>query len=130
MAPQVRASQRQIKALAASIQMLLNTLDTKYHAEWLLESQSVALESLLQYVNLQFYQNVIHRSWKHRNSLLEEISQFVEKQTTDEFVKSLLTKEERHLQIESYYRRIEILVASFQIRFLNNSRPSFTILCF
>jgi len=76
-------------------------LETEYHAGRLLETQSsVALESL--------------------QRLLKEISQFVHKQTTNKFLKSLLTKEERHVQIESYYHQIETHAASFQISALLN----------
>jgi hypothetical protein len=47
--------------------------------------------------------------------LLKEVSAFVQKQTTKGFMKSLLMKEARIAQIDSYYRRIEAFVASFQV---------------
>ena len=50
MAAHAKASQEQIKALAASIEALLKMLETEYHAGRLLETQSsVALESLQRY---------------------------------------------------------------------------------
>lgn len=47
--------------------------------------------------------------------LLKEVSDFVQKQTAEGFMKSLSTKDQRIAQIENYYRRIESAIASFQV---------------
>jgi hypothetical protein len=59
-------------------------------------------------------ENLTYRYLK-RGSLLQDISSFVQKLTTDGFMKSLSTKDQRIAQIESYYRQIEAAIASFQV---------------
>jgi hypothetical protein len=47
--------------------------------------------------------------------LLNEIAQFIQKETTIGFMKSLYAKGDRIAQIEDYYRQIEVSVVSFQV---------------
>jgi hypothetical protein len=49
------------------------------------------------------------------SSLLNEISQFVQKETAAGFMKSLSEKGDRIAQIDNYYRQIETSIASFQV---------------
>lgn len=48
-------------------------------------------------------------------SLLDEIANFVQKQSDDGFMKSLTMKHELPILIESFYRRIDATVASLQV---------------
>ena len=58
------------------------------------------------------------------NSLLKEIAKFVQKQTTNGFLKSLSAKDDRATQIENFYHQIEASVSSFQVSFDRRTRWS------
>jgi hypothetical protein len=49
------------------------------------------------------------------NSLLREISRFVENHAKSPFIKMLFVKEERIVQIQGFHRRLETSVAAFQV---------------
>jgi hypothetical protein len=116
MVQQVQTSREQIAVLVASITTLLMTLDAEYQAKPLLEAQSaLALQNLNEYVIPQFYQKDPSCRLEMGNRLLKEVAEFVQKQTVTGFMKSLSAKDERVAQIETYYRRIETSIASFQV---------------
>ncbi|KIM77885.1 hypothetical protein PILCRDRAFT_824860 [Piloderma croceum F 1598] len=86
---------------AQSIAQLLKALDGEYRSGRLLQARtSTSLADL--------------------HKLLEEISAFIQKEASCGFLKLLFTKDQRIVRIESYYRRIDISIESFQISALLN----------
>jgi hypothetical protein len=110
---QVQASKEQLLVLAYSSAQLLNVLDTQYRARRLLEDRtSMPLHELSRYDIL----TVFGFDWCFicMLRLLNEISVFIQKQSSQSFVKSLCTKNQRITEIERYHKRINITVDSFQ----------------
>ncbi len=111
---QAQASKQQLRALAQTIAQLLSTLDKEYRAGRLVQAEtSTPVADLGGFVILTApYIPGSYRCALHR--LLEEISVFVQKETSRPFIKLLFTKGQRIAQIEQYHRSISTTVTSFQ----------------
>jgi hypothetical protein len=103
---QAQASKQQLHALTQTIAQLLSTLNKEYCAGRLVQADtSTPVAELGRFVRLtaphilDSYRCPLHR-------LLENISSFVQKETSRPFIKLLFTKGQRIAQIEQYHRSI------------------------
>jgi hypothetical protein len=111
---QAQASKQQLHALAQTIAQPLSTLNKEYCAGRLVQADtSTPVAELGRFMRLtaphilDSYRCPLHR-------LLEDISAFVQKETSRPFMKLLFTKNLRIAQIEQYHRSISTAVTSFQ----------------
>jgi hypothetical protein len=111
---QAQASKQQLQALAQTIAQLLWTLNREYFSGQLLyENTSTTVDDLGRFVIITVpYILVSYQCISHR--LLDEISEFVQKEVTCSFLKLLFTKGQRIARIEQYHERITTAVTSFQ----------------
>jgi hypothetical protein len=112
---QARASKRQLQALSQTIAQLLWTLNREYRSGRLLHAKtSTAVDNLGRSVILTMsYVLGSYRRISYR--LLDEISEFVQKEVSCPFLKLLFTKDQRIAGIERYHGRITTAVTSFQV---------------
>ncbi|KAJ6556841.1 kinase-like domain-containing protein [Mycena vulgaris] len=99
--PEVQASRRQMTALASTIGQLLKTLNTEFSTKRLMEENCA-------------------KPLKDLKSLLEDINHFTHKESGKKFFKTLLQKEGRISDIDTFYRRIGMIINEFQITSLLN----------
>lgn len=112
---QAQASKRQLEALAQTIAQLLSTLNTECRAGRLLQvKMSTPLTNLDRFILFTMPQRFVsNRRSPHR--LLDEISTFIQKETSRPFLQVIFSKDRRVSQIEEYHRRIATAVTSFQV---------------
>ncbi|KAJ7025722.1 kinase-like domain-containing protein [Mycena alexandri] len=91
-----RESKKQLHVLANGVGQLLSTLNAEFR-----ESRIVVANCA--------------KSLSDLEKLLQDIHRFVQKEREKPFLKSLLNKDSRINQIESFYRHIELTVGAFQI---------------
>lgn len=111
---QVQASKEQLRVLAISIAQLLKTLDAEYHSRKLTEAQTSAPLADLRRYDDNFCYIFLTYNYSFL-SLLEEISAFVQKQSSYGFLKLLIVKDQRIVAIEGYHHRIEVSANAFQV---------------
>ncbi|KAJ6556800.1 kinase-like domain-containing protein [Mycena vulgaris] len=99
--PEVQASRRQMAALASTIGQLLETLNTEFSTKRLMEENCA-------------------KSLEDLKSLLEDINHFAHKESGKKFFKALLQKEGRISDVDTFYRRIGMIINEFQITSLVN----------
>ncbi|KAJ7439007.1 kinase-like domain-containing protein [Mycena galericulata] len=92
----VKESKKQLQVLAKGIGELLSTLNAEFRG-----SRIVTANCVKPLADLQ--------------NLLQDIHRFVQKERDKAFLKSLLNKDSRINQIESFYRRIGLTVSAFHI---------------
>ena len=120
MVQQVENSREQLQVLGTSINTLLSTLDTEYSAGRLSKcNTSFALQNLNTYVDhlelVNPEQSSSPKLWSSYR-LLDGIYEFVQKETTTEFLKSLPHSDDRVAKIAAYYRQLDASIASFQVQ--------------
>ncbi|KAJ7191761.1 kinase-like domain-containing protein, partial [Mycena pura] len=101
-----RESKKQLQVLAKGVGELLSTLNSEIR-----ESKIVAETCVKPLADL--------------DNLLQDIHRFVEKQRDKSFLKSLFNKDQRIYQIESFYRRIGLVVSAFHISGLLSMQDMF-----
>ncbi|KAJ7467453.1 kinase-like domain-containing protein [Mycena galericulata] len=92
----VKESKKQLQVLAKGIGELLSTLNAEFRG-----SRIVTANCVKPLADLE--------------NLLQDIHRFVQKERDKAFLKSLLNKDSRINQIESFYRRIGLTVSAFHI---------------
>ena len=112
---QAQASKQQLQALAQTIAQLLWTLNREYRSGRLLHAKtSTAVDDLGRFVILTM-SYILGSYWRISHRLLNEISEFVQKEVSYPFLKLLFTKDQRIARIEQYHGRITTAVTSFQV---------------
>ena len=109
----VQSSTEQLRALAASIAQLLQTLDAEIRVGRLVPKRTSAeLDSLTKFVLPRLPKCYTH-PFLYR--LLEDISAFVKVQSSYSFLKVLYKKDDRVAAIDNYHRQIAATVNAFQV---------------
>jgi hypothetical protein len=94
---------------------LLQTLDKEYRARRLLKDETlVTLANLSKFVTSQLRE----AEFNFQRRLLEDISNFVQREASSSFLKLLFAKNRKIVRIDGYYRRIGILIQSFQVWYI------------
>lgn len=116
LAQQMQASNEQLSALNHTIAQLLQTLDKEYRNQRLAQAQTSAqLDELDRCVVIRHIVLMFSRTLGPQ-SLLQEIARYVKKQSNENFLRLLLTKDRRIACIDGYHWRIVALVSAFQVR--------------
>jgi hypothetical protein len=112
---QVQASKSQLETLAQSIAQLLQALNGEYRTRRLLQVRtSVALSDLSRLVVFAMQGSLMYIVPSRR--LLDDISNFVQKEVSSSFLKLLFNKNRRVSRIDNYYAHVDVVVESFQAR--------------
>jgi hypothetical protein len=112
---QAQVSKQQLQALSQTIAQLLWTLNREYRSGRLLHAKtSTAVDDLGRFVILTMFY-VLGSDQRISYRLLNEISEFVQKEVSCPFLKLLFTKGQRIARIEEYHGRITTAVTSFQV---------------
>jgi hypothetical protein len=109
---QLQVGKSQLAALTQSIAQLLRTLDEEYRTGRFLQARSsVALADLCRFVRCTPPTNLTYIS---PCRLLDDISNFVQKEASKSFLKRLFTKNQSVARTDGYYASVGMIIESFQ----------------
>ena len=112
---QCEVNKSQLEALTNSIKQLLQALDKEYRARRSLKDETLVTPAdLSRFVTSQLREAEFNLQIR----LLEDISDFVQREASSSFLKLLFAKNRKIIRIDGYYRRIGILIKSFQVWYI------------